>query len=806
MEKTYDNAVSRRTFMKGTALAGLGVAASGGALSLFGCSSQPSQSGGEAAQEAEEKIVWTHCHVNCGGACPLQCHVKDDEIVYVESDNTGSAEFGAFQPRACLRGRSIRRWINGADRLNYPMKRVGKRGSGEFEQISWEEALDTIASEFERISGTYGNDSIYVQECSGVEQNVMMLNPIQRLFNLRGGFLSYYGSYSSGAIKYGARPYTYGGAFGLRSFKTLQEGELVVLFGNAPADTRMAGDGAGYDLNVAREKKGVHIICIDPRLSDIATNQGVEWIPIRPGTDAALVAGVAHELIERGLVDVDFLHKYCIGYDEETLPEGAPANSSYYAYIMGTGYDMIEKTPEWASKITQIPEQRIIDLAHEIGEAKPCYIAQGWGPQRRTNGDTAARSIMLLAQLVGQVGKPGTNNGEREGNGSIGLSSLPTGENPIAALIPNYLWPEAIEHGESMTATNSGIRGADKLNTSVKMLVNYGNNMMSNQNGDINYTTDILRDESKCEFILQYDVVWSDSCNWADIVLPDLTPQETWTLSAAGETNDSIGLWLGQPTTSAKFERREIYEVCGELAKRLGVYDEYSDGGKTREDWCRRLYEELREEKPELPAWEEALVSGIYKEDVVVDTENDPFIDDPEGNPLDTATGKIQIYSPELAELAETWDIADGDEICPIPKYYPGYDGSDSNTEEYPLQITGYHTKAHTHSSYANNSIIQDAHPHTVWINPLDAEDRGIVSGDIVRVYNDHGEIRIEARVTSRIIPGVTAIPQGMWHKADMDGDRIDHGGCINTLASRHCTPIAKATGQHSMIGQVEKA
>ena len=143
------------------------------------------------------------------------------------------------------------------------------------------------------------------------------------------------------------------------------------------------------------------VICIDPRRSDIATNHDVEWIPIRPGTDAALVAGIAHELIASGLVDVEFLHKYCVGYDEETLPEGAPANSSYYAYIMGTGYDMVEKTPAWAAAITQIPEQRIIDLAHEIGEAKPCYICQGWGPQRRTNGETAARAIMLLPQLVG---------------------------------------------------------------------------------------------------------------------------------------------------------------------------------------------------------------------------------------------------------------------------------------------------------------------------------------------------------------------------------------------------------------------
>ena len=154
MTNSEKAALSRRTFVKGSALAGLGAAAMG-STSLFGCAPQ-GQGDAEGADlaatgetaPADEKIVWTHCHVNCGGACVLQCHVADDEIVSVESDNTGDASFGGFQARACLRGRSIRRWINGEDRLNYPMKRVegSKRGEGKYEQISWDEALDTIAS------------------------------------------------------------------------------------------------------------------------------------------------------------------------------------------------------------------------------------------------------------------------------------------------------------------------------------------------------------------------------------------------------------------------------------------------------------------------------------------------------------------------------------------------------------------------------------------------------------------------------------------------------------------------------------
>lgn len=134
MERAYENAVSRRTFVKGSALAGLGAAAAGSA-SMFGCAPASQTEGKTEGAPAEDRIVWTHCAVNCGSTCALQCHVRDQEIAYVESDNAGDSAMDQPQLRACLRGRSIRRWLQSPDRLNYPMKRVGKRGSGEFEQI-----------------------------------------------------------------------------------------------------------------------------------------------------------------------------------------------------------------------------------------------------------------------------------------------------------------------------------------------------------------------------------------------------------------------------------------------------------------------------------------------------------------------------------------------------------------------------------------------------------------------------------------------------------------------------------------------
>ena len=761
--------LTRRTFLKAT-----GAVGAAAAVGVGTCAVAPQASGavGQALADegSDERIVWSHCHVNCGGACVLRFHMVGDTIKYVEYDNTGSAEFGDIQMRACLRGRSIRRWLDHPDRLNYPLKRREgtKRGEGVYDQITWDEALDTIASEFTRIKETYGNEAIFIQECSGVEQNIMMNNPFFRLFNLLGGEVTRYGNYSNCAINFGSNPFTYGDSWGRRSFKSLQNNQLVVLFGDSVMDMRMGGDGAGYDLNVAMEKQNVRVIMIDPRRNEVATNKGAEWIPIRPGTDAALVAGIAHELEELGLTDREFLKKYCVGYTEDTLPKGAPKNSSYYAYIMGKGYDMVEKTPAWAAGITGIPEVRIKQLAKEIGEAKPLFVAQGWGMQRHANGDFAARAVMLLPQLVGQVGKPGTNAGTHEGNAGFPLSSLPTGDNPIQAQFPNYLWPEAIKDGPALTAKKDGIKGADALPASIKFLVNYGNNMPAGQNGDINYTAEILRDDSLCEFILCYDVMMTPSAKFADIILPDLTPQETYSLSAAGEMNDSLGIWFGQPIREPLYERREVYEVCGELA----TYDE-------------------------------GVAMGMYKRKVDIDASTDPFIEDPEKNPLATETGKIQVYSPELAKLAKEWELPEGDAIVPIPAYVAGFEGAGTQTDERPLQLFSFHYRAHTHSTYANNEVIQKSATHQLWINPADAEPRGIADGDTVSVVTDRGEVRILAKVTNRIVPGAVALPEGGWYDPDPNG--IDKGGCINTLVSRHVNPVSKGTGQQSSICEVKK-
>lgn len=599
--------ISRRTLVKSTAIGSLALAAGG--LSLpFGMRTAAAAVQ-QAIQPAKDKVVWGACSVNCGSRCALRLHVKDDEVWWVETDNTGEDVYGNHQVRACLRGRSIRRRINHPDRLNYPMKRTGKRGEGKFERISWEEALDTISNSLKNTVDKYGNEAVYINYTSGiVGGNITRSSPyaslVARLMNCYGGFLSHYGTYSTAQIA-AAMPYTYGSNEG-NSTSDIENTKLVVMFGNNPAETRMSGGGITWFLEQARERSNARMIVIDPRYTDTAAGREDEWIPIRPGTDAALVAGLAWVLITEDLVDQPFLDNYCVGYDEKTLPADAPANGHYKAYILGQGEDGTAKTPAWASRITGIPADRIIKLAREIGAAKPACICQGWGPQRQANGELTARAIAMLPILTGNVGIHGGNSGARESTYTITIERMPLPENPVKTQISVFTWTDAIARGPEMTALRDGVRGKEKLDVPIKFIWNYAGNTITNQHSDINKTHAILQDESKCEMIVVIDNFMTSSAKYADILLPDLMTVEQEDIIPNDYAGNMGYLIFIQPATAPKFERKPIYWIMSEVAKRLGpdVHQRFTEG-RTQEQWLQYLYAKMLAKDPELPGYDE---------------------------------------------------------------------------------------------------------------------------------------------------------------------------------------------------------
>ncbi|MFT0848802.1 DMSO/selenate family reductase complex A subunit [Actinomycetaceae bacterium L2_0104] len=797
---------TRRSFLKWSGVA-TGAATLLATTSDLGMPSTASAVTGDG-MAGVDKVVWNSCLVNCGSRCALRFQVKDGRIVRELPDNTGTDTLVEPTLRPCVRGRSLRRRVYNPDRIKKPLRRKAgtKRGDGQWDEISWDEATDYIASEYRRIVSENGQEAVYYQYGSGVTGGNITANAWRRLLGIAGGYLGSYGSYSNAQLTF-AMPFMYGQRFESNSIADSQHSKLVVYWGNNPMETRMSGGNNMWNAVKTRSEYGVRTIVIDPRYSDTAMACADQWIPIRPGSDAALVAAIAWVLLDEDLHDQAFLDKYCVGFDEEHMPEDAPENASYRSYIEGKGSDGVEKTPEWAAEITGIPSETIIALAREIGTAKPCSILQGWGGQRQANGEYNFLSVLILPLMTGNVGIQGGGNGSREGTIKFPLVKLPA-ENPIETSIPCFKWSEAIDHGAELTALKDGVQGRDRLTTPIKLLFNVAGNTTMNQHSDLNWTREVLRDESKCELIVAVDNHMCASAQYADLVLPATTNAEENDFIASEYAGDTAYSIIVDKAVDPLYEAKSHYDMCTLLAQKLGIEEEFTEG-RTQEEWRTHLIDETRKDVPELWSEEEFHSKGVFR---IVNPDgtfvaNKDYIEDPEANPLETPSGKIEIYSSTLAEMAQNWEFPDaepGDKIVPIPEFVETWEGpvAARDSKDFPLQMIGHHFKGRTHSTYDSVDWTSEAHPQKVWINPADSERRKIETDDEIFVTSPRGRIRTHAFVTPRIMPGVISIPQGAWYR--LEGE-IDEGGCVNTLTKVHGTPLSKGNPQHTNLVEVTK-
>lgn len=830
--------VSRRGFVKGASLASLAALATAGTTAMFGCTPRSmSETGTDEPQNAvalpdrenlpNEEVIWHRC-ASCGSTCPLQFHVSDGTIQWVECDTTGDKDFGGIEFRSCLRGRSIRRWINHPDRLKKPLKRVEgtKRGEGQYEEIEWDEAIDLFYEKLKYTLDTYGNEAVMRCTSLGTEDNATVGSWFDRLMNLLGGQLGTYGTDSQTQLDFAASNRLFssfitqpGGFLSNISWMgspapVALDADLVVLFGSSAATSRLQGAMSMYDWAQMREK-GTRIVCIDVRMGEEESAHPDEWMPIRPGTDGALASAINYVLITEGFADEDQIRSCCTGYDEETLPESAKGqHASYKDYLLGTGYDMVAKTPEWASPITRIPVDDIYQLARDIGNAERCFIAQGLGVQRRANGELNSASIMMIPFISGHWGLPGTSTGLKTAPSggpacneyTVNSGVLPLGENPVKASIPVTKRIEVIERGHEFTALRDGVHNVDKLNADVKFVYAYMTACLTNQTPDVNWSAKVLEDESKAEFIVGSDFFLTNSMMYCDLILPDVMPQETYQLAAVTSSGRNIASVFGRPVQERPFDVRSEWDWMVDLADRFGLKDAFTEGYEY-EQIVRANYDALVASStfPTLPAtFDEGLELGLWHTEATPEPSLAAFRADPAANPLNTPSGKMEIYCEGLAQAAATWEFDDEyDFISPIPMYAPGFNSYEDCTEEYPLLGSTWKSKIRFQSKFNQIDVLNQACRHVVWINPLDAETRGIQTGDMVRIFNDVGEIHIEARVTPRMVPGAFALENGRMRKLDENG--VDVGGCANTLVPHHWAPLSKFNCNNSIIAQIAK-
>lgn len=758
----------------------------------------PGGFGGASLAREASRILRVGCPShNCGGRCLLKLHIENGVIVRIDTDDAPADTIDAPQLRACIRGRAYRRRQYHPDRLLRPLKRVGRRGEGKFQQVSWDEALDTVASQLLRVKKAYGNSALFVPYGTGSYSQTNGRQVAQRLMNLFGGSLGHYNTYSWACMAR-ATETVYGTGVTGNQRQDWLNSKYILMWGWNPSEMR-DGTNTEFFLRKAREN-GARIVCIDPRMTLSAVALADEWVPIRPGTDAAMMSAMAHVMITAGLHDAAFVASHCVGFDESQMPVEAKGAETYKDYILGTR-DKTPKTPKWAEAITGVPRETIERLAREYATRKPGVLYQGYGMQRRAYGEQVVRAGCVLAALTGNVGVPGGWAGGmalQAPDGGPLWNVFPTGANPVKASIPTFLWTEAVVSGKEL-GPEQGVRGVPRLDTSIKLIYAVASNALVNQHANINRTAKLLQDERLVECVIVQDNFLTPSARFADIVLPACTQLETWGVEDGWKYGDEV--LLMPKAVEPAGESRSDYQICADIAGRLNLREAFTQGRSER-DWVDVALSSYRKSYPRLPSLREFETSNAGVHKVAVTKPAIAFEDfrrDPGRFPLSTPSGKIEIFSSALHALGNA------SEIPAVPKYIQEWESPfGAEARKYPLQVVGHHTLARVHSTMNGVDWLEEAFPHRVFVNQVDAAARSLANGDEVRVFNGRGELTIRCRVTRRIMPGVVAIPQGAWWAPTDTG--LDRGGSVNVLTSERWTPLAFGNAQHTVMAEVVKA
>jgi anaerobic dimethyl sulfoxide reductase subunit A len=727
---------------------------------------------------AAERVVMTGCSHDCGGCCVLKVHLRDGAIAKIETDDGEEP-----QVRACLRGRAYRQRVYSPERLTFPMKRVGTRGEGKFERISWDEALDTVASELRRVKEAYGPASILSILYGGSASPLNGGVTVSRLLNKFGGCTNVWGSASCGGLFYGSR-ITYGTIFTANTRDDLVNSRLIVMWGWNPANTILSTN-TSYYLAKANES-GAKIVCIDPRFTDTAASFADDWIPIVPGTDTAMMVAMAYVIVQEHLQDQRFLDTYTVGFDR------------FREYVLGLE-DGVPKTPAWAEAITGVSAAAIENLARQYATIKPAALMTGYAPGRTAYGEQYHRVSATLAAMTANIGIHGGNAAGFELGtlGSIFDYGLPTGENPLGQGTEEQ-WPFSPTFPAPPSPVQSKVplhkvwdailRGkAGGYYSDFKLLYVACSNPV-NQFLNVNKCIEALR---RLEFIIVHEQFMTSTARFADILLP---------VNTSFERNDIARPWLWGPyciymnkAIDSLYESKSDFEICAELAPRLGVAD-YSD--KTEDEWLREIVNtSFFMVIPDYGAFKKKGVHKVELHEPEISFKKQ--IEDPANNPFPTHSGKIEIFSQRLADLNVP-------NLPPIPKYIETWEGrNDCLANKYPLQLITAHCKRRVHSQLDNIPWLKELEPQTVWINSSDAQIRGVGDGGLVRVFNDRGAVIIPAKVTERIMPGVVSITEGAWYRPDEAG--VDWGGCANVLTRDESSPGGAFPSNSSLV-QVEKA
>lgn len=738
-----------------------------------------------------ERVVRTACNLNCGAHfCGLNVTVRDGHLVNIEPADFPDQRYR----RICLKGISYVQMVAHPDRLLYPLKRRGPRGQGDWERISWDQALDEIAEQMRRLAEHHGPESLMFFPYSGQLSALNGFNGVYlRLASLLGASGTSAREFGiDSAVPSGIED-TFGEGAGYlaNDYTDLPNSRLILIWGGDPAQSRMNWWPSFLDA----KRAGARLVAIDPKFS-VTASKCDEWLPIRPGADLYLALALLRAILKQGWLDHDFVIRHTVApllvrednarflrwlgregqerfvaWDEHVhkaaLAEAAqaPALSGQFS-VNGVACrpafdrlrEMLEPyTPEFASQRTGLPADRILSLAQDYATTRPARIFTLYGVDRWHHGATFGRLIAALAAFTGNLGQPGSGAGVDGFNEGILFSSqfATPGDRRYRPLNPASL-PEQIVSGQPHPIKAMWVAFSNWLN----------------QWPDQNHLRNAVL--PRLDLLVTVDHFLTETARWSDYVLPAAT------LFEREDMVKGPGPYVQHqpPVLPPPGECRSDFDIAAALARRLGCGEYFSqpvgaylaeimaEGGKSLQGLS---LEALRAKG--------VLQRNTAPESLVAHRDLK----------FKTATGRVEFYVERLLPYGRA-----------LPDHEPPAEADPEGDlrRRFPLVCITEHSRFRVHSTFSNAPWLReiDREPRAV-LNPSTATSRGIADDDFVRVFNDRGCAILRARLSQAVPPGTVYLGQG-WQSSDF------HWGHAQSLTHAVTNP-ANAFGPNISFSDV---
>lgn len=707
--------------------------------------------------------------------------VEDGRIVGIEpwpGDPAPSPMLAAIpdlmDPRVRIDRPHVREgWLRDRDR-----RRSGRdlAGTDRMVPVSWDVALEFVAGEIGRVIAQHGNDAVFAGSYGWTSAGRLhhAQSVLKRLFNCVGGYTGHVDTYSVGAGAVIARHVMGSDGFGQPNMmETMAEHtELLVVCGVLSPRTAQSETGGmgrhSHERHLDRLRaRGARIVLVSPRRDDVPADLGAEWWPIRPNTDAALLLGLAGEIVSAGKEDRDFLARCTSGAD------------AFLAYLRGDT-DGVRRDARWAAGITGLDAAAIAALAAEMTR-KRSFVSVSYALQRAAHGEQPWWAALALAAIAGQVGHAG--GGVGYGFGSVGgtgishplatIGSLPHGRKPNASFIPVARLADMLLHpGAPFTYEGKAYTYPD-----IRLVYWAGGNPYHHHQ-DLGRLAEAW---SKPDTVIVQDINWTATARRADIVLPATTTLERDDLSG-GRRADMI--FAMKQVVQPYAEARSDFAILRAIARRLGVEAAYTEG-RDEMGWIRHIYDltrdAMREKGGEMPDFDAFWAAG---EAAVPQRPLVPHLSalrrDPDAHPLKTESGKIVLHSRTLAACAYP-DCPPHPAWIEPPEWLGGADQA-----QYPFHLISGQPNGRLHSQLDNGRVAQaekQSGREALLINPADAHRLGLADGDTALLSNARGRCLAGVRLTDDIRPGVAVLPTGAWYQpVESAQGLLDIAGNPNTL------------------------